>query len=419
MTTPANIPQSGATSYSSFSVTATTGKARAAKLEIDETTLNTPNLLPVINFYAGGMERSLYGGGIFRTMKEFMTGQGPLSVEACEEYFDAVMMSVASLTDYGINKERYEAYLDTPIKQREIFSEFDGALFVDSGGYKLLDEDSLDGSDFEVNLTQQTIFDIQRRLGGDILVNLDRPISPDDGYETRVKKAEQTAENMAEFLRYSADYNGARFLTIHGYNYSMMDTFLEKVTDVLGPHLIRSCFDGIALGSLVPKKDNKGDLISAVSDCKEVLTDYRFDELPLHVLGISSSAIPLLVAMGVDSFDSSSYLHAAINGKYHTDLTKTVSVDDAPIEDCPCPVCSNPKLSAWMRGDAEYQKDKLGAVSMHNLIIQKDSIREMREIIRQDDRDALIEYIDSTIGQRKSMRQFAHRVINESLGGYF
>jgi len=33
-----------------------------------------PNLLPVVNFYAGGTDASLYGGGIHRTIKEFMNG---------------------------------------------------------------------------------------------------------------------------------------------------------------------------------------------------------------------------------------------------------------------------------------------------------------------------------------------------------
>ncbi|WP_206425104.1 tRNA-guanine transglycosylase [Halosimplex salinum] len=407
------------TSHSSFTVESTAGDARAGQLSFDDTALETPNLFPVINFYAGGLEQSLFGGGIHRTMKEFMTGRGKLDLEACAEYFDAAMVSVSSLTDYGIPRDTFETYLETPIKERSEFSEFDGLLFVDSGGYKFLHDGELDGSDFEMEIDQRAVFDIQQQLGGDVLVNLDHPITPDDGYQTRVEKARKTAQNVAEFLRLSGDHKSVRYLTIHGYNYSMCDTFLSELTDILGPHLVRSCFDGIALGSLVPKKDNKGDLITAVSDCKEVLADYEFDDLPFHVLGISSSSIPLLIALGVDSFDSSSYIHAAINGKYHTSLTNTVPLDEASFEDCYCPVCSNPELRAWMRGDAEYKKDELGAVSMHNLIIQKDEVTRIRECIHDDGADGLAEYIESTVGRNKSMRRFAHRVINDSLGGYF
>jgi len=407
------------TSHSSFSVETTAGDARVGKLSFDGTELTTPNLFPVINFYAGGRAQSLYGGGIHRTMKEFMTGRSHLDADECRQYFDAAMVSVSSLTDYGIPRDTYETYLDTPIKERDEFAEFDGLLFVDSGGFKFLQDGELDGSDFEVEIDQKAVFDIQQQLGGDVIVNLDHPIAPDDGYQTRVEKARKTAQNVAECLRLSADYKSVRYLTVHGYNYSMFDTFLDELTDVLGPHLVRSCFDGIALGSLVPKKDNKGDLITAVSDCKEALADYGFEDLPFHVLGISSSSIPLLIALGVDSFDSSSYIHAAINGKYHTSLTETVSLDDEPFENCDCIVCSHPELQSWMRGNTEYKKNELGAVSMHNLIVQKESIKRIRTRIREDGADGLTEYIESTIGRKKSMRQFAHRIVNESLGGYF
>jgi len=144
-----------------------------------------------------------------------------------------------------------------------------------------------------------------------------------------------------------------------------------EVEKVIGRDRVHREFDGVALGSLVPLKDNKGKLITAVSDCREVLSDWGFEELPLHVLGISSSAIPLLAAVGADTFDSSSYIHSAINGKYDTSLYNSEPVDDVDFTECDCQVCSDEMLVRRMKGDVEYQKDKLGAVAMHNLIIQK------------------------------------------------
>jgi len=72
-----------------------------------------------------------------------------------------------------------------------------------------------------------------------------------------------------------------------------------------------------------------------------------------------------------------------------------------------------------MQGDVEYQKDKLGAVAVHNLIIQKREVKRIREAIRSSGSDALIDYIEQSLGRDKSMQQYAHRVVNESLGGYF
>ena len=408
-------------SFASFEIEATTGQARAGTLRIGDTELTTPNLFPVINFFGGGRESALFGGGIHRTIKEFMVGSDRIGGGDFSTYFDGVMMSIASLTDFGISRHRFEDYVSTPIQQRGAFQSFDGMLFIDSGGFKFLSDRGLDGADFDVEIDQRSAFEIQQKLGGDLLVNLDRPITPEDPYEVRVEKAKRTAENAAEFLRLSADTECARYLTVHGYNYAMIDTFLKQLMDVLGSEIARTAFDGIALGSLVPKKHNKSELITAVRDCRAVLLDHGFAELPLHVLGISSSSIPLLVAFGVDTFDSSSYLQTAINGKYSRSLLRTEQLDDltdADFEECGCPVCSSPELVKRMQGDAEYQKDILGPVAVHNLIIQKRELADIRARIVDDGPNGIIDYIESTVGRHKSMRQFAHMTVNEALGGY-
>ncbi|KTG11498.1 7-cyano-7-deazaguanine tRNA-ribosyltransferase [Haloprofundus marisrubri] len=329
------------------------------------------------------------------------------------------MYSVGSLTDYNISRERYEDYISEPVKNREGFENFNGTLFLDSGGFKFLGGHGLDGSNFEVEIDQEKVYEIQDKMGGDILVNLDRPIAPSDDYDARVEKARQTAENITEFLDLSDGTRSARFLTLHGYNYSMLDTFLNEIDKIVGASRVHDEFDGIALGSLVPMKDNKTNLIDAIQDCREILRDWKFDDLPLHVLGISSTAIPLLAAVGADSFDSSSYLHSAINGKYATSLVSTKSLSEVDFSHCNCPVCSNDELVYRMQGNARYQKDVLGPVAMHNLIIQKREVAKIRDCIRSPGTEALVDYLEHTLGDHKSLRRFTHRVVNESLGGYF
>lgn len=403
----------------SFEVDATAGAARVGTLSVRDSTIETPNLFPVVNFYGGGTENSLFGGGIHRTMKEFMVGADAVNGLDCSDYFDAVMVSVASLTDYELSRERIESYLSEPIKSRKEFASFDGTIFVDSGGFKFLLEDTIEGSGFEMAIDQKAAFDIQKRLGGDIIVNLDQPITREDSFDTRREKARITAENAAEFIRLSSSYDGSRYLTLHGYNYSMIDTFLSELQQVLGTKIGQSAFDGIALGSLVPLKDDKQRLVTAVQDCKQVLKDHGYDDLPFHVLGISGSSIPLLAALGVDSFDSSSYLHAAINGKYSTSLTDAVPLDVVDFTGCDCKVCSDPSMVDRMQGNAKYQKDILGPVAMHNLILQKRELQKIRRRIREEGADGMIEYLDETVARKNKTRKVAHRVVNESLGGYF
>lgn len=404
-----------------FDITATAGDARTGTLSTGETEIQTPNLFPVLNFYGGGTKNSVYGGGIHRTVKEFMISADRIGGGDYSEFFDGVLTSVSSLADYNVTRERYEDYIAAPIKQRDLFSPFSGALFIDSGGYKFLNNDGIDGSNFQVEIDQRTVYDIQRQMGADIIVNLDRPIAPDDTHEQRLEKARETGKNIREFLEISSDFDGARYLTLHGYNYSMIDSFLRTVTEYCSAATLRASFDGIALGSLVPKKDDRNALIDAVIDCQKVLSDWGFADLPLHVLGISSRAIPLLTALGVDSFDSSTYLQTAINGGYFVSLMETTHVSEADFSQCDCPVCSSGHLKKWMgdEGAAPYQKDKLGAVAMHNLIIQKQEMAQIRNCIKQGHTDALTEYIESTVAQDKPTREVAHRVVNHSLGGYF
>lgn len=403
----------------SFQVAATAGDARAGTLDINGQSLNTPAFFPVLSFYGGGKASSIFGGGVHRTIKEFMIGDEAIDGGTYDEYFRGTMTSIAALTDYGINRERFNDYISDPIKERETFSDYSGLIFVDSGGYKFLHNDGLDGSDFEIELDQQQAFQIQKQLGGDIIVNLDHPITPSDTFEERQQKAEQTAENAIEFARLAQNYPGARYLTVHGYNYSMLDRFLDHIQSKLGNIDLSALFDGIALGSLVPKKDNKEALITAVMDCVKIMEERGLDDLPLHVFGIGSGSIPLLIAAGADTFDATTYIQNAINEKYSVSLTDHIPLEEVDFTECDCPVCSNSMLASWMQGNHKYQKNILGAVAMHNLIIHKREVRKLRRRIKQNGTEPLIDYLDETVGRSEPIRKQTHRVVNQSLGGYF
>jgi tRNA-guanine family transglycosylase len=402
-----------------FEVKNTAGDARVGELLINGITMETPNIFPVINFYGGGRSDSVFGGSTHRTVKELINGDNRVDSVDCSHLFKGGMMSVGSLTDYGIHRDLLKSYLSTPIKRRPEFQGFEGILFADSGGYKNLTQGGLDGSDFEIDLNQARVFEMQKQLGGELIVNLDLPIEPDDTFDERCAKARETAKNANEFIEISKNYPAARYLTIHGYNYSMIDTFMTEIQEVLGDIDIASTFDGIALGSLVPKKDDRELLIDAVQGCRKVMSERGFGDLPLHVLGISNTAIPLLAAVGADTFDSSSYIQAAINGKYYESLLKTTRVDNADFTECDCPVCSSPELRSRMNGDTQYRKDQMGPAAVHNLHVQMNELEKMRHHITQKGKDGLIEYIESTIGRDDKTRKHAHRVVNESLGGYF
>lgn len=72
-----------------------------------------------------------------------------------------------------------------------------------------------------------------------------------------------------------------------------------------------------------------------------------------------------------------------------------------------------------MNGNTEYRKDQMGPAAVHNLYVQMNELREIRERIATEGTDSFLDYIENTIGRDDSTRKHAHRVVNEALGGYF
>jgi len=406
----------------SFDILAEAGESRRGQLQINDRTLETPHLFPVINFYGGGNEGALFGGGVHRTVKEFLAHDNEVSGgEDYSDLFQGVMTSIASLTDYGIREKKLEWYLDTEIREWDCFSDYDGMIFADSGGYKILKHGGeLEGPDFEKEINQDKALDMQLALGPDIVVNLDHPIHPDDEFEDRMEKMKQTAANARRFAQRRDEVDGACYLTVHGYYGVMLERSFDLIEDEL-EEPIPEVFDGIALGSLVPRKDNVEVLVEAVSDCKHEMQQRGYDDLPLHVFGISGNAMPLLVAVGADSFDSASYLHQAINGKYCVNLFETVPVDDADLEACDCRICNDSFHRARMREEINdlYQKDILGSVAAHNLAIQQRELRHFRNLIAEGDKEQVAEYLEEAVKDQKGFRKFAYRLIDERIKPYF
>lgn len=406
----------------SFETVAEAGEARHGKLHINGRTLDTPHLFPVINFYGGGNEGALFGGGVHRTMKEFLTGYPPVvGEEDYSDLFDGVMTSIASLTDYGIREKKLEWYLDTEIREWDCFSHYDGMIFADSGGYKVLKQGGgLEGEDFEKDIDQDKALDMQLSLGPDIVVNLDHPIHPDDEFEERIEKLEQTAANARRLAERRDEVDGACYLTVHGYYEEMLERSFDLIEDEL-QEPISEVFDGIALGSLVPRKDNVEVLVEAVTDCKREMQQRGYEDLPLHVFGISGNVMPLLVAVGADSFDSASYLHQAVNGKYCVNLFETVPIDEADLEACDCRICNDEFHRARIRDELEdlYQKDILGSLAAHNLAIQQRELRYFRELIMQGDEQQMATYLEEAVKDQKGFRKFVYQLINERMTPYF
>jgi queuine/archaeosine tRNA-ribosyltransferase len=146
--------------------------ARAGTININGRELETPHLFPVMCFYCGGLEGAKFGGGIYRNIKEEFLPRKDFS-----NIFQGVMTSISHLADFHVTKKKLEnIYLAKTIHE---WFDFDGVLFVDSGGFKLFKNGAIKCTDFEIKPDPKEILNLQEKFGGDIIATLDYPIHPE------------------------------------------------------------------------------------------------------------------------------------------------------------------------------------------------------------------------------------------------
>ena len=116
------------------------GSARTGRIRIDGKEIKTPFYFPVMSFFCGGSWKSFFGGGPYRAIKEYY-----LKGAETSHLFDGVITSISQLYDFYISEERKNEYFKKTISE---WFDFNGVVFVDSGGYRLL---SKNGSTFKTS----------------------------------------------------------------------------------------------------------------------------------------------------------------------------------------------------------------------------------------------------------------------------
>lgn len=221
--------------------------------------------------------------------------------------------------------------------------DFDGIIFADSGGFEL--------KNTEQPPDPKDIIDTQQKMGADIYATLDLPILPDMKRKERQKRIKKNIEYAIKTSEYK-DSDALLYASIHGYKPNIVSntiTYLDKHEE----------FDGFALGGLVPVRPDYSKLFDIV------LAARRATEKPLHVFGLAGPLYqPLLMYLGVDTFDSSGFVRSGSNRNYYVPGFGTYEMntfEQLQYTPCICPVCSNKPLSE-IRESREL-------ISLHNLWI--------------------------------------------------
>lgn len=200
-------------------------------------------------------------------------------------------------------------------------------LFADSGGF--------DFHATTVDTTPERTLETQKQLDADIYGTVDLPLSR----ENRAAKNQRRIEQSTRFAIEASDiHNGDAllFASVHGYDPETVGNvvrYLERHGD----------FDGYALGSMVPIRTDYEKVT------KLILAARRATDKHLHVYGLGGIVYqPLLLYLGVDSFDSSAFIRSAGNRNYlvpgfgGTELHRIEELEHLP---CSCPVCWSRSLS--------------------------------------------------------------------------
>lgn len=317
---------------------------RRRKLDLPHGELHTPVLFPVRNIGKRSSDNT------------------PTYVGTIPD-FSAAMINARSIR----NREPMWNRITNGVTLREEMDvPEDTVVFADSGGFDFTTE--------EIDTTPAETLETQAQLEADIYGTVDVPLSRDNRAAENQRRIDQSIDHALEASdRHSGD--ALLFASVHGYDPETIRNsirYLEKNGD----------FDGYALGSMVPIRTDYKKVTKLVLSARQA-TDKH-----LHVYGLGGIVYqPLLLYLGVDSFDSSAFIRSAGNRNYlipgfgGEPLRNIESLDRLP---CPCPVCGQREL--------DEIRENRSALTKHNLWAMATELRRFRYVVEAE-RD-VEEYLD-------------------------
>ncbi len=292
---------------------------RTANLHLAKHSLTTPILFPVVCLITGRTPR---GGGIWKYILQADINNGllrqnlPLMAQVLH-FLDFASVDNKTLLKWrekGI-KQYYNDLVEPPLN-------YDAPLFLDSGGFKLLWNDTIDLSAFGLSIHDgsgpETIINLQRDFGGDIIASLDYPLPPgleEQEIKQRMNGSYENALTSARILRGGKEYQPFFFVATHGHNRESIGQYVRALFDESNKDNLLDYPFGLAIGSLVPLRGSKkiSQIIELIIGVKENIPYEYSNKIPIHVFGVAGNLIPVLTFLGVDSFNSSTYVQQARN----------------------------------------------------------------------------------------------------------
>lgn len=316
---------------------------RICKLTTKHGTITTPNLMPVINpnrmLISPKEMKKLFGTDIVITNSYIIKKDEILREKALKN---------------GVHK----------------LIDFDGAIMTDSGTFQ-----SYVYGDVKVKPLE--IVEFQRNIGVDIGTILDVFGTPDQKKKQAEDGIKETLRRAKESIKIKGDM--ALACTVQGSVYPDLRERCARDISKIGA-------DFYPIGGVVPLMESQrySDLVRIIISSKKGLAPSK----PVHLFGAGHPLIfPLAVALGVDFFDSSSYVKYAVDNRMIFPWG-TEKLDDILELPCDCPVCSKYSASELKELDS---KQRILEIARHNLYVCFAEIKKIRNAISQGNLWELVE----------------------------
>ncbi len=388
--------------------------------------LEFPFLFPVLNFFCGS---TLNTGGVWKYIRN-----GFFDLE-----YPGILSQVMHFLDFKVSRARLEFYRQKPIQEH---FNYNGVLFLDSAGFKLLSQESFSSAFWErsepkkppkiwrIEAKPENVLQMQLDFGADIISSLDFPILPNLVETEKIERMSRSIENCIQTLRLLIEKQETGevqkaiqlYLPLHGFDRLSVSWYIKrlleriqsdsKITRNEGMRFLR----GFCIGSLVPiraKYLNILDILFGVRETLQSLKEDYFDTpMMLHVFGVNGDLVPLLTYLGVHSYDSSSHIAASMHGDYLLPKSgRRVKFSRLKELTCTCPFCKEMDLkvsqniltssTSFKRINGKFKSEIYADIALHNFFMSLQTIDYMKKALKEDNYlDFLIKFADRDRGER-------------------
>ncbi|AFZ19907.1 tRNA-guanine transglycosylase [Allocoleopsis franciscana] len=379
------------------------GRIGNLHLSQTQTIISTPCLFPVVCLVTGTTAK---GGGLWKYVLQADESNGLLRRRKAVP----LMSQVLHFLDFIPNRPHVlDKWRTKGIKQfykdDVKLEQFASPLFLDSGGFKLLWNKSVNLSAYGLSIEDgkgsQTILELQKDFNGDIVATLDYPLPPGLARaeaEERMERSIENAVSAAKELRKRLGYQPFLYVAAHGQDRDSIGSYVKRVFDRFQAEGLEDYHFGLAVGSLVPLRGGHkySAIVNLIQGLQENIPEERRDKIPIHVFGVTGNIVPLLAYLGVDSFDSSTYIQEARSLSYIDPKTgRTQPVLEMEKLTCDCCVCEQANLeniqnalTSEIRGlavhNGHFKSKYYGDIALHNLEMDFRIVKETRKAIEDD-----------------------------------